>query len=323
MFRTWSLKTFLSGIRLFLGLCLTCFSTAFASTDQPEPFGQTVPFENLPGGQYAIDLQINGQGPFKFMIDSAATRTAIFTRTLKKLHLQTNQGAPAFINGMTSSRYRPSARVKEISFAGHSFLNHDIIILQDRKDMENVKFDGILGIDLMAEMTFWFNHQNQNVSILKNASLPRTKLRHWKKLNLKRTPYSGKDYGLYFIRTRIAGRWVPTMLDTGANFTAMNWKSVKGTVIENELRRLREDWVVNGSVGVFKPRQTVLIKTIKIDKIHLKNHYFLIMNFDNLPVNHYGKYPLIIAGMDILGGRDFILDFPKRRLFIAPPKQSQ
>ncbi len=312
---------FWRGILAYAVLFFSLFNLSAANTDAPQPIGQTIPFAVLPSGQYVIDVIINGKGPYKFMIDTAATRTSIFAKTQRKLKLKTNPGAPAFINGITTSRYRPSAHVNLLSFAGHSFPDHNLIILKDWEDMDEVELDGILGIDVMANLTFAFDQTNQQIRITRYETLSRIKLRHWKKIKLKRKPYSGKDYGLYFMTAKIGRRNVPTMLDTGANFTSFNWKSVQGTAVEKELKHLRENWIVKGSVGEFKPQKVVRFDLVTIGRIRLKNHRFLMMNFDNLPINNNGKYPLAIAGTDVLGGRDFILDFPNRHLYLAPPKQ--
>ena len=46
------------------------------------------------------------------------------------------------------------------------------------------------------------------------------------------------------------------------------------------------------------------------------------MNFESLPINKYGKYPLVIAGIDVFQNRDFILDIPGKRLYLGPKPKS-
>ena len=108
------------------------------------------------------------------------------------------------------------------------------------------------------------------------------------------------------------------MIDTGANFTTISWSSVEGTRLAKEKRRLHEAWVVQGAVGEFKPRMVVKLDKIIIGGVLLNKHEMLLMDFETLQVNANGKYPLIIAGIDLMGGRDFVLDFKNNALYIEP-----
>ena len=146
--------------------------------------------------------------------------------------------------------------------------------------------------------------------------ISKKELRRWHSVRLKKNPYKGDKYGLYFLTSELANKRIPTMFDTGSNFTALNWKSVKGTPVAKERKLLKQKWQINGAVGEFKPKRYVRMDRVYIGGLALDMHLFLMMDFENLPLNNYGKYPFAIAGIDILRGRDFILDFPHRKLYI-------
>ncbi|MCF6220735.1 MAG: retropepsin-like domain-containing protein [Robiginitomaculum sp.] len=328
--RIWSLRKLPSLFtRLFFGFLviglLVCFSiafssSAFANTTSPS---HTVPFEQLERGQYTIEVSINDSEPLKFMIDTAASRTSIFNETRLRLGLDTDS-AQKFINGMTKSGYRPTSTVDKLSFGRHVFTEHNIIILKDWDKAIYEGLDGILGMDVFDNLVFAFSHKTKTVKISvgagysKSTGYSKSKYRRWKKVRLADNPYPVEKFGLLFTYTQFGDVYVPTLLDTGANFSAINWKSVKGTTIAKERRRLREEWIIQGSIGAFKPRLRVRFEQANIGGIKLKQHEFLVMNFDNFPVNNYGAYPLVIAGIDIFEGRDFTLDFAENHLYIAP-----
>ncbi len=304
--------------RLFFGF-LVCFSIAFSSsvfanTTSPS---HTVPFEQLERGQYTIEVSINDSEPLKFMIDTAASRTSIFNKTYSRLGLDTDS-AQKFINGMTKSGYRPTSTVDKLSFGRHVFTEHNIIILKDWDKAIYEGLDGILGMDVFDNLVFAFSHKTKTLKISTGAGYSKSRYRRWKKIRLEDNPYPVEKFGLLFTYTQLGDVHIPTLLDTGANFSAINWMSVKGTTIAKERRRLREEWIIQGSIGAFKPLLRVRFEQTNIGGIKLKQHEFLVMNFDGFPVNNYGAYPLVIAGIDIFEGRDFTLDFAENHLYIAP-----
>ncbi len=298
---------------LVVCLILTLSFPAFANTTSPS---HTIPFERLKQGQYTIEVNINDGEPLKFMIDTAASRTSIFNKTRLRLGLETG-GAKKFINGMTNSGFRPTSIVDKLSFGRNVFLNHNVVILKDWDNNEE-NIAGVLGMDVFTDLIFAFSHKTETVKISKRPRYSKSKYSRWNKIRLENNPYPVQKFGLLFTYTQLGDLHIPTLLDTGANFSALNWMSVGGNTISKERRRLREEWVIQGSIGTFKPRMRVRLEEVHVGGIKLKQHEFLVMNFDNFPVNKYGAYPLVIVGVDLMQGRDFTLDFINNYLYIAP-----
>jgi len=305
-------------VGLFICLLIACSFPTFANTTSPS---HTIPFERMAQGQYTIEVRINGSEPLKFMIDTAASRSSVFNKTRLRLGLDTND-TEKFINGMTNSGYRPTSNVETLSFGRQVFYDHNIIILKDWDKGQAEGLDGILGMDVFKNLVFAFSHKTSTVKISKNPKLSKSKYKRWKKIRLEDNPYPVEKFGLLFTYTQLGDLHIPTLLDTGSNFSAINWMSVKGTTISKERRRLREEWVIQGSIGEFRPRMRVRLEETHIGGIKLKQHEFLVMNFDNFPVNKYGAYPLVIAGIDLFGGRDFVLNFPEKLIYLAPKRDN-
>jgi predicted aspartyl protease len=303
-------------VGLFACLLVAFSLPAFANTT---PSSRTVPFERMQHGQYTIQVQINGSEPLKFMIDTAASRTSIFNKTKLRLELDVND-AQAFINGMTNSSYRPTSNVKTLSFGRTVFKDHTVIILEDWDKAQADGLDGILGMDVFRGLIFAFSHNASTVKISKRPRFSKSKYNRWKKIRLEDNPYPVDKFGLLFTYTQLGDLHIPTLVDTGASFSAINWMSVHDTSISKERRRLREEWTVQGSIGEFKPRMRVRLEETFIGGMKLKQHEFLVMNFDKFPVNKYGAYPLVIAGSDIFAGRDFTFDFINNDLYVAPKR---
>jgi len=319
------IKRFLSFSYMYkvvIFLAVSLFGTnTFAETDTDPVTGKTIPFTRLETGQYLINVMIDQKGPFVFMIDTAATRSCIFEKTYKKLNSEEIPDAKALIRGMTSSRIRPMTKLSSISFAGQSFADHNVVILKDWED-QHEQLDGILGIELLQNMVMSFSHKYKRVRIRDKFNPKALKFRGWRQVKLIPNPYPGEDFGLMFTGSQIGKTVIPTVLDTGSNFTTINWVSVKGTSLEKEKTRLRDEWVVQGAVGEFKPSLVVKLDKLIVGGIELQKHELLLMDLDDFPVNGHGKFPLIIAGIDLMGGRDFVLDLKEKILFVEPSRKA-
>jgi len=321
-FAPWRRYTKLLGL-LFL-LCLACLSSAAKADDEKLPKG-TVLFERLEDGQFIINTQVNGQGPFRFMIDTGASRTSIFEKTRDQLGLVNSGLAERSISGMISTELRPVIRVESLSFANVEFQDHDIIILEDwpKVDTPGQLIDGILGMDTLDNLILSVTHKNGHLRIRKNGKVSKRSLRRWAKFSFEHNPYPGKDYGLMFTNTKVGDLYIPTMFDTGSGFTALSWNIVEESKLGKEKRRLKEEWVVQGAIGEFKPKLRIVLDKFIVDGQVFRRQTLLVMDFDKLPINGYGKYPMVIVGVDVLGNYDFVLDLKEWDLYLDAPLRTE
>lgn len=189
-------------------------------------------------------------------------------------------------------------------------------------------------MDVLSGMILAFDHTNEKVEdgqktgsvrILKERSLRARKYRKWTKVKLTDNPYPNAEFGLLFTDTFFGKLRVPTLFDTGSSFTAISWNIVDATpALAREKKRLRAEWVVQGAVGRFNPRTAIEFEGLIVGGVELKKHKLIVMNFDNLPINNYGKYPLVIAGIDFIGEHDFVLDLKTRQLILdVKPKRKR
>ncbi|PHR94294.1 MAG: hypothetical protein COA69_01480 [Robiginitomaculum sp.] len=330
----YQIRKYIRFLILFFWGCAFLSVPAFANNDEEVLSGEGMRFGRLVDGQYTLTTSVNGVGPLVFMVDTGASRTSIFESTRRRLGIEKHATVRKNVSGMTRSEIRPVVHLDSLKFAGQEITNHVAIVLDDwygpveSKDL----VDGILGMDVLAGLVLSFEHETDKrrnvdhktgkISILKSGHLRARKYRRWTKIKLIANPYPDAEFGLIFTNTLIGGLHIPTLFDTGASFTAISWDIVESTKLGKEKRRLREEWVVQGAVGEFKPRIRVILKELVIGGVALKKHELLVMNFDNLPLSHYGKYPLVITGVDFLGEHDFVLDLDHGRLVLdVKPKK--
>ena len=309
-------------ISLMALICLFLAAPSHAKSKSAFEPSNTIDFSRLEGGQYTVEVMLNGDGPYVFMIDSAATRTSIFERTVAKLNLDDTSSTQALISGMTATRMRPTLPLRSLSFGKTLFKDHSVVILENWED-QTEPLDGILGLEVLQNFVLSFSHGKNRLRIRDSFNPKARRYKGWNKVALIPNPYPVADHGLRFTGARIGEVLIPVMIDTGSNFTTISWNSVEGSELGKEKERLRDEWMVQGAVGDFEPRMAVRLDEINIGGIRLLNHELLLMSFPELQVNGKGQYPLIIAGIDLMGGRDFVFDFKNDVLYVEPDEINQ
>ncbi len=139
-----------------------------------------------------VNVEINGTGPYKLLVDSAANVTMLQTRVADELNL------PTLRPGDTSKL----VAVRSIKIGGAHF--EDVVVGAKTRDEA---IDGVIGFNLFADVLLTMDYPNQQV-ILRRGELPAT---------------NGKDIFKYGLDNRsptleitIGNERLNILVDTGA-----------------------------------------------------------------------------------------------------------
>src|SRR3989440_12056252 len=158
-----NLRTFTFSI-LFLLACVVCAAAqSSAVAVAPMQFRGLMP---------VIEVKLNGEGPFAFMIDTGAGMQAdIDTSVAVRLKLRSNGRA---INGDPSGendREVDTARIDSIAFGGAEFRNVTAVIRPQRITRDYPDVDGILGFALFTDYLLTLDYPAMQVR-LPSGALP-------------------------------------------------------------------------------------------------------------------------------------------------------
>lgn len=144
----------------FSGLGLSAAATsALAESSIPVSVNQTPPPAGAPAPQddsvlildasldeddrLTVEVEINGQGPFNFVVDTGAGRSVLTPGVAQKLNLPA--GPDIIIHGISSAITSPTARIASMS-AGEARLGAATLPVLP---YERVGADGLLGVDIL------------------------------------------------------------------------------------------------------------------------------------------------------------------------------
>lgn len=157
-----------------LGLSLAA-SSAWAESTPVIPVSQTSPPTAAPPAvedpvlildasldaddRLTVDVEINGQGPFSFVVDTGAERSVLTPYVAERLNLPV--GPNILIHGVSDVVTSPTARIDSMQ-AGEARMGSTILPVLP---YERVGADGLLGVDILDRRNIVMDFRNRRLLI--------------------------------------------------------------------------------------------------------------------------------------------------------------
>lgn len=301
-----------------LAVAVMACSGAAAALASPEPlpptpaepiYTATLPSDRV--GRMLATVEINGSGPYRFIIDLGANRSALSVRLAQALGLMPGDGSAVEVHGVTGSAMVPLARVDEMRVGGIVLSDQDLPVLGGAVF---ANADGILGIDGLQQARIEVDIDGDRVKIgmSDKRRAPQGYLA---------VPARLVSQGLLLVEGRVGNVPTKVVIDTGAEYSIGNLQ-LQRALAERDRRRDRQGAVVSGATPGTLDAVRHAAPGIVIGEARLQN---LPVTFSDLHVfNLWGlsDQPALIVGMDVLGTVEkFVVDYGRRefQLKARPP----
>ena len=163
-------------------------------------------------GRVLIPVMVNGQGPFRFIVDTGASQSTISPRLVLALGVDSSAQRLMRVNGITGTADVPSVAI-------HRLQAGDLIIEEARIPVIWAPLmagaDGILGVAGLKKEFLLVDFRNNRVKITRSQG-NRTAL-GFSRVDAKRL-----NDGLLTVAARIGGVRVQAVIDTGSERTIGN-----------------------------------------------------------------------------------------------------
>jgi len=296
-----------------------------AANAQPAAQVQLVPSEDQ-GPRYAeptrLDragrilarVEINGRGPYRFIIDTGANRSAVAPHVIHGLGLQSHAGDGRPLHGVTGSAVLPWVDVDSLRAGG--------ILLEPRPMpvLDGAVFadaDGILGIEGFQNARIAVDFVRDRVEISESAKqrAPQGALRVRIRL---------KYGGLLVADGKVAGIPVHVIIDTGAEHSLGN-AALHAALVQKALRHgAGSQRTIIGATAETTSGLAVTVPSVKIGEASLHN---LSVTFGDLHVFRIWGLedePAILVGMDLIGSlQRFVIDYKRQEIYLQARKQAR
>jgi predicted aspartyl protease len=261
-------------------------------------------------GRIVVPVSINGQGPFRMLVDTGAAQSTLSPALAHVLGLgsvgqeEEKKGSRTIrVNGITGTAELPAVSIGRMQCGEFVVENVQVPVVL-APIMADA--DGILGLAGLQRERLVVDFQHDRVSLEKS----RAGLTDFYKIPAKRL-----NGGLFSVPVRIGGVKATAIIDTGSERTLGN------VALRDALNAKHPDLVshltdVYGATTEVSTGEMLLTPSISMGEVTMANVTVVYGDFHIFEVWELLAQPAIIIGMDVLGtSRAFVIDFARSEVY--------
>lgn len=264
-------------------------------------------------GRVVIPVEIDGRGPFRFVIDTGANHSTVSPELVRAVGLPVSPNDRIDLEGVTGSHAAPAVKIKSLR-AGSLVIRDTYAPVLSTPMMAGA--DGILGIAGLRNITLLVNFEHNRVQIARY-------LRPDVRFDYSRVHTEVVAGGLMAIPAYVGDVRALAIIDTGSERTLGN------AALRNILHMRHAPGTPEPITFVYGATRQVEIgrlmtsPPIAVGPLRVLGAAMIFGNFHIFKVWGLQNRPAIIVGMDVLGTvRALGFDFPQHDLFVAGARQA-
>lgn len=304
-------------------LAATAFFAQSVTSGSPQPAADTAPAvtsedsdssgEELVEGQadyhkrLTVPVTIEGEGPFRFMIDTGAQATVVTRGLTERLELQS--AGRATVVGLASSKAVDLVELNGLEFAARIFDNIEAPLLEAR----NIGADGILGLDSLQDLRVLIDFRANTIAVDDAEALGGNA---GYEIVVRARNRLGR---LIITNAIIDGVKTAVIIDTGAQ------NSFGNLALKRKLRARRGEQVSSTDVnGVLLVGNRQIAKSVRIQRMQLVNMPITFADSPAFTALKLDRRPALIMGMRDLRLLDRLaIDFERREVLFDMPANTR
>jgi predicted aspartyl protease len=260
-------------------------------------------------GRILAPVYVNGSGPYAFVVDTGASRSAIAPRLVEALALEGEPGATVTLRGITGTEQVPSIRVQRLEY-GHIALDDQLLPVVRPGIFANA--DGILGVEGLEGSCVHADFLRQTISIA-GGKCPRAK-RGW-----LRVPAELRFGRLFTVQGRIGRTRVTIIVDTGAERSLGNHALLEALELQQHAEDPQNQARVLGATSQSQTGTMITAPVIRIAGITVTRTQVTFGDFEVFRLWSLEDQPALLLGMDVIGAADaLMIDYRRAELRLLP-----
>ncbi|MDH4053115.1 MAG: aspartyl protease family protein [Rubrivivax sp.] len=286
------------------------------TTDQPAAAGDeplyAAPTRPDRVGRMLAAVEVNGSGPYRFIIDLGANRSVLSSRLAAVLGLASAGTGTVEVHGVTGSAVVPMAVVDELRVGSIVLVDQQMPVLTGAVFADA---DGILGIDGLQQSRIEVDFRHDRVKI--GSSDPRGAPHGYLTV-----PARMINEGLLLVAGRVGNVKTHVIIDTGAEYTIGNLP-LRQALLGGARKGDRQGSVVTGATPGTASGVTHATPSITIGEARLRNIPVTFSDLYIFSLWGLADEPTLIVGMDVLGTvQKFVVDYGRREFQIKAYPQT-
>jgi predicted aspartyl protease len=270
---------------------------------------EDVRFKNERDDRLTVPVRLSGAGPYQFLVDTGADRTAVSRELVSRLKLESAGGAELHsVTGVSSVR---TARVHDLVLTRAPERSIDAAVL----DSANMGADGIVGVDLLRYQRVQFDFEKQTMTIVPSKapdfrSEPGTIVVEARRKNGR----------LIVTDAQANDRPVTVVLDTGSQISIAN-SALRRRLLGPSLVNARQTVELQSVTGETITGDYMFVRELDIGGIGLKDLAVVFTDAHTFKQLGLDKRPALLLGMNALRAfKKVSIDFANRKLRVMLPE---
>jgi predicted aspartyl protease len=252
-------------------------------------------------GRIWAPVMINGRGPFRLVLDTGASRSAVNAHVAQILGIEPDVTQSVLLRGVTGSVAVPTIRVKSFS-VGEVIVEPAILpIVTDALGGA----DGVLGTEGFTDKRLYIDFKHDLITITHSRG-------YRAQGDLISVPLAHSSAGLLIVRALVAGVRVQAIIDTGGQATIGN-EAMREALVRRHAKGTPNQVfdVTNASQGA----ESYPSPAIELGSIQIRGANIAYGDMQIFEHWHLNQVPAVLIGMDALGLLDvFIIDYRRHEL---------
>jgi predicted aspartyl protease len=256
-------------------------------------------------GRIWAPVSINGQGPFRLVLDTGASHSAVTAQVAEILGIPTDSKHTATLRGATGSVTVPLIPIESMEVGELLMLPQRLPIVPDALGGA----EGVLGTDGLANKRIFIDFRRDNITIMRSRNERAAK-------GFVTVPVKFMRGRLLVINALLGGIKVKAIIDTGGQATLGN-VALREALAERRRRQdaaARPDEVTGATLEV-QMGNRISTPSIVMGDVVVRN---AAMTFADFAIFEYWKMteePTMLIGMDVLGLLDtLVIDYRRKEL---------
>jgi predicted aspartyl protease len=258
-----------------------------------------------------VPVRLSGSGPYQFLVDTGADRSAVSRDIVDRLKLQALSGAE--LHSLTGVSNVATARVQNIALTRDPEPEIEAAVLEAR----NMGADGIVGSDLLSGQRVQFDFTNRTMSIVPSYAPDPAAEANSIIIRAKR-----KNGRLIVTDAVAGGQSVTMVLDTGAEISMGN-EVLHRRLLSRGLVDTQHDIELNSVTGGTIKGDYMVVPELETGGVTLQNVPVVFVNAHTFKQLKLEQKPALLLGMNAIRAfKKVSIDFANRRFRVVLPEHS-
>jgi predicted aspartyl protease len=251
-------------------------------------------------------VNINGQGPFQFLLDTGANVSCISHRLAERLELKSGGSLP--VHTVVGVRDRPIVMLDELSIGPRSRKR----VRAPSLPIKGPEVDGVLGVDWLKGQRLVLDFKGRKLEITKS------KADEGEPGRVVVVPAKRRKGQLTIVDADMSGRKISAIIDSGAQGTLCN-KQLRDMVYAQERRHGKVEpprYVrMETLAGEQFTGESIFIPFLRLGGLHLGNVQVAYADAHVFDIWDLKDSPALVIGMDLLSQFEVVaLDFGRSQV---------